>query len=125
MRVGTFCFIIVSWLLVLDVMAIGSGLNSFLEFYEDFALATMWKNMIYYTWYKYLGSFVCDSYSTYLFGFLQSTLGVTEDTVKATIDGPTLCMKGFDLMYRTVWYTKGAKVFYFGSESSLAYTPTG
>ena len=100
-------------------------MKNFLEMYEDFALATMWKNMVYYTWYKYLGSFVCDTYATYLFGFLQSTLNVSEDTVKATIDGPTLCMKGFDLMFRTVWYTKGAKVFYFGTESELAYTPSG
>ena len=56
---------------------------------------------------------------------LGSTLSITEDQVKAAIDGPTLCNKGFDLMYRTVWYTKGAKVFYFGETAELAYTPSG
>ena len=125
MRVATFSFIIISAILMIETLAISDSLNSLLEQYEDFALATVWKNMVYMTWYKYVASWVCDNYSTYLFGFLESTLSITEATVAATIDGPTLCMKGFDLMFRTVWYTKGAKVFYFGTESELAYTPSG
>ena len=125
MRVATFTFIIISAILMIETLAISDSMKEYLEMYEDFALATVWKNMVYMSWYSYLGSFVCDTYATYLFGFLGTTLNITEDTVKATIDGPTLCMKGFELMYRTVWYTNGAKVFYFGETSGLSYTPTG
>ena len=125
MRVATFTFMIISAVLMIETLAISDSMKDYLEMYEDFALATIWKNMVYMTWYNYLGSFVCDTYATYLFGFLESTLNITEATVKATIDGPTLCKTGFDLMYRTVWYTNGAKVFYFGETSSLSYTPTG
>merc|ERR1719510_1171541 len=125
MRVATFTFLIISAVLMIETLAISDAMNDYLEMYEDFALATIWKNMVYMTWYKYVASWVCDNYSTYLFGFLESTLSITEATVAATIDGPTLCMTGFELMYRTVWYTKGDKVFYFGTESSLAYTPSG
>ena len=81
--------------------------------------------MVYMTWYKYVASYVCDTYSTYLFGFLESKLSITEATVAAAIDAPTICMTGFELMYRTVWYTKGDKVYYFGDTDSLSYTPTG
>ena len=126
MRVATFTFLIISAVLMIETLAISDSMKEYLEMYEDFALATVWKNMVYMTWYKYVASFVCDTYSTYLVGFLQSTLGVTEATVSSTIDGPKLCMDGFELMYRTVWYTKGAKVYYFGSEGTeLSYTPTG
>ena len=126
MRVATFTLIIISAVLMIESLAISDSMKDYLEMYEDFALATVWKNMVYMTWYQYLASFVCDTYATYLVGFLQSTLNVTEDTVKATIDAPTLCTTGFELMYRTVWYSKGVKVFYFGAENTeLAYTPTG
>ena len=92
MRVATFTFLIISAVLMIETLAISDAMNDYLEMYEDFALATVWKNMVYMTWYKYVASFICDSYATYLVGFLQSTLNVTEATVSSTIDGPTLCM---------------------------------
>ena len=126
MRVATFTLIIISAVLMIETLAISDSMNDLLEMYEDFALATVWKNMVYMTWYKYVADYVCANYSTYLFSFLESTLKVTEATAAAAIDETTLCTTGFELMYRTVWYSKGVKVFYFGAEDTeLAYTPTG
>ena len=70
MRVATFTFMIISAVLMIETLAISDSMKDYLEMYEDFALATIWKNMVYMTWYEAVGTFVCNTYATYLFGFL-------------------------------------------------------
>ena len=52
MRVATFTFMIISAVLMIETLAISDTMKDYLEKYEDFALATIWKNMVYMTWYE-------------------------------------------------------------------------
>ena len=94
-------------LLVILVACLSSAVSAagMLEWYDGFALNGIWRVMTYNVFYKYIASYLCANYGSYL----VTMVGLfTDEEVEANESvAAENCTAGFEAMYAAVWYTAG------------------
>ena len=101
--------------------ALSDSMVNYLKMYDSMALNDIWRVMTYYTYYKYIASYVCNS--TYA-NYLADAAGLfSADDVDSAYDVPTLCMEGFNTVYKAVWYRYDNRVYTYGDDDMYNYTP--
>ena len=60
MRKSTFSIVAAAILLITVTEALSSGMVSFLEWYDDFALRNIWRNMFKYAFMAYVPGIICN-----------------------------------------------------------------
>ena len=116
-----FLAIVLACMAAIAESALSASQESLLKQYDSMALNDIWRVMTYYTFYKYIASFVCSS--TYA-NYLADAAGLfTAADVEAAYDVPTLCLEGFTKVYSAVWYRYDDKVYTYGNDDLFNYTP--
>ena len=121
MNKNIFTAIVLACLLAISQAALSDSTVNYLKMYDSMALNDIWRVMTYYTFYKYIASYVCSS--TYA-NYLADAAGLfTAADVEAAYDVPTLCLEGFTKMYAAVWYRYDDKKYTYGNDDEFNYTP--
>ena len=115
--------------IVLACMTIGAAAalsesqKNLLKKYDDMAIYNIWRFMMYHAFYKYLPSFICgnETYANGLATAAESSGLFTAADVASTLDIKAVCMDGFEMMYKAVWYRLDNKKFTYGDNDMFNY----
>ena len=130
MRKSTLTLAVAAMLLMTVASALSSGTTSFLEWYDDFALRNIWRNMAQYALMWYTRQIICNlNLQSYMWPTLADSLTLdqaAEDAGTTAMEGSaynTYCQEFIEDMQLDTWGSKGKYKWTYGSFSDYDYSP--